>query len=330
MINSYWEYAGTQYKSKIKAIEASGGDISSISFFSFSESFYSYSWNKEPTESWEELLLQRALLLREKYKYLKLWFSGGADSTTVLNIFLRNNIPIDEIMVYRFAINDNFLNKSNHEIDDYTTPFLKNLCNILTNTKITYMDFGKDYYDKYLGEKWLHTKSSLDLRNYHIPKIRGKNYCNIFCDLTPDVYYAKGCWYSDLWDTSQLGELASFSNIELFYSTDEFPKLHAKQLHIVKNYLKANNGYSSNPNTDEYRQLVRDLVRVTSVVPTTYSFKKSKTVSLFDNPKNLELLKYADSKQLDVYKSLLSTKIKGKSLINLFIGYKAKTINIGE
>jgi hypothetical protein len=327
MINSYWEYAGTRYKSKIKAIEASGGDISSISFFAFSDSFYSYSWDKEPTESWEELLLQRALLLREKYKYLKLWFSGGADSTTVLNTFLRHNIYIDEIVVYRFAINDNFLNKSNHEIDNYTTPFLKNLNNILINTKITYIDFGKDYYDKYLGEKWLHTKSGLDLRHYHIPKIRGKNYCNIFCDLTPDVYYDKGCWYSDLWDSSQLGELASFSNIELFYSTHEFPKLHAKQLHIVKNYLKDNNIYSSKTNTDEYRQLVIKLVRVTSVVPI---FKKTKTVSLFDNPKNLELIKYADSKQLDVYKSLLSTKIKGKSLINLFIGYKAGTINIGK
>ena len=327
MINSYWEYAGTRYKSKIKAIEASGGDISSISFFAFSDSFYSYSWDIEPTESWEELLLQRALLLREKYKYLKLWFSGGADSTTVLNTFLRNNIYIDEIVVYRFAINDNFLNKSNHEIDNYTTPFLKNLNNILTNTKITYIDFGKDYYDKYLGEKWLHTRSDLDLRHYHIPKIRGKNYCNIFCDLTPDVYYDKGCWYSDLWDSSHLGELASFSNIELFYSTQEFPKLHAKQLHIVKNYLKANNMYSSRTNSAEYRQLVIKLVRVTSVVPI---FKKTKTSSLFDNPKNLELLKYADSKQLDVYKSLLSTKIKGKSLINLFIGYKAGTINIGE
>jgi hypothetical protein len=330
MINSYWEYAGTRYKSKIKAIEASGGDISSISFFAFSDSFYSYSWNKEPRESWEELLLQRALLLREKYKYLKLWFSGGADSTTVLNTFLRNNIPIDEIVVYRFAINDNFLNKSNYEIDSYVTPFLKNLNKVLINTKISYIDFGKDYYDKYLGEKWLHTKSSLELRHYHIPKIRGKNYCNIFCDLTPDVYYDKGCWYSDLWDSSNLGEVASFSNIELFYSTDEFPELHAKQLHIVKNYLKDNKLYSIRTNSVEYKQLVRDLVRVTPVVPTADSFKKTKTSSLFDNPKNLELLKYADSKQLDVYKSLLTTKIKGKTLINLFIGYKAGTVNIGE
>lgn len=330
MINSYWEYAGTRYKSKIKAIEASRGDISSISFFAFSDSFYSYSWNKEPTESWEELLLQRALLLREKYKYLKLWFSGGADSTTVLNTFLRNNIPIDEIVVYRFAINDNFLNKSNYEIDNYVTPFLKNLSNVLINTKISYIDFGKDYYDKYLGEKWLHTKSSLELRHYHLPKIRGKNYCNIFCDLTPDVYYDKGRWYSDLWDSSNLGELASFSNIELFYSTDEFPELHAKQLHLVKNYLKDNKLYSIRTNSVEYKQLIRDLVRVTPVVPVSDSFKKTKAVSLFDNPKHVELLKYADSKQLSAYKSLLTTKVQGKSLINLFIGYKAAVMDIGE
>jgi hypothetical protein len=330
MINTYWEYAGTRYKTKIKAIEASGGDISSISFFAFVDSFYSYSWDKEPTESWEELLLERALILREKYKYLKLWFSGGADSTTVLNTFLRNNIPIDEIIVYRFAINDNFLNKSNYEIDNYVTPFLKTISKAIPSTKISYIDFGKDYYDKYLDEKWLHTKSSLELRHYHIPKIRGKNYCNIFCDLTPDVYFSNGLWYSDLWDSSNLGELASFSNIDLFYSTHEFPELHAKQLHIVKNYLKDNKLYSIKTNTVEYKQLVRDLVRVTPVVPTADSFKKTKTVSLFDNPKNVALLKYADSKQLSAYKSLLTTKIKGKSLINLFIGYKAAVMNIGE
>ena len=330
MINTYWEYAGTRYKTKIKAIEASGGDISSISFFTFTNSFYSYSWDKEPTESLEELLLERALILREKYKYLKLWFSGGADSTTVLNTFLRNNVYIDEIIVYRFALNDNFLNKSNYEIDGYTTPFLKNIQNAIPNTKITYMDFGKDYYDKYLGEKWLHTKSSLDLRNYHIPKIRGKNYCNIFCDLTPDVYYDKGYWYSDLWDTSQLGELASYVNIELFYSTEDFPKLHAKQLHITKKYLKNNKIYTLRTNTHEYKQIVRDLTRLTPVVSLITSFKKSKTISLFNNPKNIQLLKYADKVQIDKYTSLLATKIRGKSLINLFIGYKAGTLSLGE
>jgi hypothetical protein len=330
MINSYWEYAGTQYKTKIKAIEASGGDISSISFFAFTDYFYSYSWDKEPIESWEELLLERALILREKYKYLKLWFSGGADSTTVLNTFLRNNIHIDEIIVYRFALNDNFLNKSNYEIDEYTTPFLKTISKVIPNTKITYMDFGKDYYDKYLGDKWLHTKSSLDLRNYHIPKIRGKNYCNIFCDLTPEVYYDKGSWYSDLWDTSQLGELASYVNIELFYSTEDFPKLHAKQLHITKKYLKENKLYSLRTNTDEYKQIVRDLTRVSPVVAVTSSFSKTITVSLFNNPKNIQLLKYANTDQLDIYKAIISTKIRGKSLINLFIGYKAGTLCLGD
>ena len=330
MINTYWEYAGTRYKTKIKAIEASGGDISSISFFAFVDSFYSYSWDKEPTESWEELLLERALTLREKYKYLKLWFSGGGDSTTVLNTFLRNNIHIDEIIVYRFAINDKFLNKSNYEIDGYTTPFLKTISNAIPNTKITYMDFAKDYYDRYLGDKWLHTKSSLDLRNCYVPKIRGKNYCNIFCELTPDVYYSNGLWYSDLWDTSNLGELAAFSNIELFYTNDDFPKLHAKQLHILKNYLKDNSMFALRTNSHEYNTLIRDLTRISPVVPRTSSFNKTKTVSLFDNPKNLQLLKYANTKQLDTYKSIISTKIQGKSLVNLFIGYKSGTLCLGD
>ena len=35
----YWEYAGTRYKTKLKAIEASGGDIMSITFSAFDEAF---------------------------------------------------------------------------------------------------------------------------------------------------------------------------------------------------------------------------------------------------------------------------------------------------
>jgi hypothetical protein len=327
MKTSYWEYAGTRYKSKIKTIEASGGDISSISFFAYSDSFYSYSWNKEPIESWEQLLLERALFLREKYKYLKVWFSGGADSTTVLSTFLRNNIHIDEIIVYRFALNDRFINNSNYEVDTYTTPFLKALQHSIPKTKITFYDRDKEYFDIQLGEKWLHTKSTLDLRNFYVPKIRGNNYCNILGDLTPDVYFKDGRWYSDLWDTSHLGEYAPYSNIELFFSDINFPKVHAKQLHMVKNYLKENNIFNLKANGEAFKQLVRDVVRVTPVVPPA---PKTSTVSLFDNPKNLSLLKYADKKQLSAYKSILNTKVSGKSLINLFIGYKANTFDLGE
>ena len=41
----------------------------------------------------------RAQQLRDKYDYLMLMFSGGADSTTVLHSFVLNNIHLDEVVV---------------------------------------------------------------------------------------------------------------------------------------------------------------------------------------------------------------------------------------
>lgn len=45
------------------------------------------------------LYKERAQQLRDRYDYLILYFSGGADSNNVLHTFLKNNIKLDEICV---------------------------------------------------------------------------------------------------------------------------------------------------------------------------------------------------------------------------------------
>ena len=59
-----------------------------------------YDWTQEPPESLNELYRIRAQQIREKYDYLVLWFSGGADSTNVLDAFLKNNIKLDDVATY--------------------------------------------------------------------------------------------------------------------------------------------------------------------------------------------------------------------------------------
>ena len=67
----------------------------------FNESvFSSYDWTVEPNESIADLYRQRAQQLRDKYDYIVLMFSGGADSTTVLRSFLDNDIKLDEAVSY--------------------------------------------------------------------------------------------------------------------------------------------------------------------------------------------------------------------------------------
>jgi hypothetical protein len=330
MNNIYWEYAGTRYKTKFKAIEASGGDIMSITFNAFNDDFYSYPWHIEPKESYEQLLTDRALQLRDNYKYIKLFFSGGHDSTLMLNTFLNNNIHIDEIIVYRYAINDKFTNLSNEEIDAYAIPFLKNLQKQLPKTKITEWDFGKDFYDKYLGEKWLHTKSNFDMRHFNLPKIRGKNFCYLLGSHDPHVIYNEGKWYSDIFDSNGMAEVASFRNVEFFYTSPSFPALHAKQLHLVKNYLKYNNLTDVSVNTIEYKNIIRHCARQGSIMPTVSIRDKAKEVSMLDNPKTKHLLSKATTQQKDTLYSLLSTKVNNKSLVRLLRGYVSGTLDLGD
>ena len=66
--------------------------------FNIKYNFNIFDWSKEPTESWKELKKQRAQHIRDNYDYVVLYFSGGSDSTTVLNSFYDNNIYIDEIV----------------------------------------------------------------------------------------------------------------------------------------------------------------------------------------------------------------------------------------
>ena len=62
------------------------------------------------TISLDNLYLSRALHLRQKYKKLRLFFSGGSDSLNILQTFVKNNIPLDELIVRwsHKAIDGNF------------------------------------------------------------------------------------------------------------------------------------------------------------------------------------------------------------------------------
>lgn len=327
-LNSYWEYAGTRYKHKFKAIEASRGDVHNITFNTLDSSYENYDWTKEPAESFEDLMRERAFMLRDTYPYVKLWFSGGSDSTTVLRVFLENNIHIDEICVYRYLTEGN---SSNQEINNFTLPYLKSIQSLLPNTKIKTFLWGHDYYQKYLSEEWLQTKNQFTPRHFHIPNIRGSNYCNIFCGQEPTFEKKDGKYYLTFWDTDHYGELSGYRNIELFYTTPSFLKLHAKQAHIVINYLKENN--LEVPEGVEYKNLMRKLIRDTAIAPETKAFITNKTpygVKQWIVPKDKALLADMDSIALDKFRYILSTRVNNTPIINLYKGYSTNTFYMGE
>jgi hypothetical protein len=144
-------------------------------------------WKVEPTETLDELYVLRAQELRDTYDYLILCYSGGTDSTHVLETFYYNNIHIDEIVTVG-ALSQDVENGSgenmNGAIYENVLPRLNELH--LPNTKITVVDFSKLYENmeqfslvrKY-GIDWPRHigpyRSPYNLFWYDIKKIIGKD-----------------------------------------------------------------------------------------------------------------------------------------------------------
>lgn len=319
MINAYWEYAGTRYKHKYQAIQASGSHFSDITFTMFSDdSFYKFDWTIEPAQSFKSLMLTRALQLREEYKYIKFFYSGGADSTTVLNVFLDNNIPIDEIIVIKFFDN----NKSNYEVDNFTIPYLKKIEQQILPTKIKIFTIYHDYFEEYLSDKWFFTRSSLSPRHYSLPKIKGKNFCNLICGLDPYVELIDDTYHATFYDTHAANELASFRNVELFYTTPTLPELHIKQCHILKKHLK-------NDSLVHQKNIVKKYLRDTPVAPEPEFFNR--TYNHLDSViTGKDRFIFNDNKRfLDKWRYVLNTRINGVPVYKLPVGFCQDRFNLG-
>ena len=93
----YYDVEGFKTLSKLEAWQLSKGDFNKIKFIYNDYHFSKIDWSVEPKEDIYELFRQRAQQIREKYDYVVLVYSGGVDSHTVLETFLRNNIHINEI-----------------------------------------------------------------------------------------------------------------------------------------------------------------------------------------------------------------------------------------
>ena len=110
-----YKYKDTYYISKWAAADTASKDgVGSPSFFHL----YKLLWlveiifgdidtTVEPSETWEELLKERATQLRDELPKVNIGFSGGADSYTMLNAFVSNGLHVDRIIMGMVPIQPN-------------------------------------------------------------------------------------------------------------------------------------------------------------------------------------------------------------------------------
>jgi len=240
-----------------------------VTFHYYDFIYDSLDWSTNPNESLEHLYKERAQQLRDKYDYLILCFSGGSDSTNVLDTFLKNNIKLDEIVTYfpitaieklisTFNKNDRSDNNTIFEYIEVVRPRLQKIESTHPDIKITVIDNtemslkmiqAEQYYKIFMGGIAGAPNTSGQYAVGELAKQR-QNMGNVACitgidkprlvfDSTNKKY---GMYFMDsstnFYGSFEKGIFKDYEPVfEHFYLTYDLPKLTQKQCFEIKNNL---------------------------------------------------------------------------------------------
>ena len=329
----FWKVGDNIFYNKFEATTYAIHTKQEEKFYMFDDAYDAFDWCVEPSETWEEILKQRAMQLRDKYDYIRLWYSGGADSHTVLLTFLKNNIHIDEIFMMRHSPVDDFMFESEKEINEAAIPYIKLIKDQIPGTKITVADIGSKEYDLY--NEWdFHDSGDIKFKPFAcreiiklVPQlmdsIRNKSsYCELRGFEKPRVVMENELFYSGIYDSTFSFSGIGDHSVEGFYITDDMPKVHIKQSHLLKNYIKK---YYSDLDEGEINNLnkknmdFKDHVNSSCRYPLWMPISLGKGNAAALPRKQLMILDHIKDKNNKVYDRFMSTmKNEGNGLIERF------------
>jgi len=228
-----------------------------------SDVFDNFAWHVEPEISLRELYRIRAQQLRDRYDYIRLEFSGGGDSATVMYSFVNNGIHLDEV-IFRYpktgeknVTDDPFNTKPENTLSEYryaAKPLLEWISIHSPRTKIVIHDYSENMLKSSHDESWVfytrdyfqpghpfkHTVDALDSHKSTLDK--GKTVCMLWGIDKPKICIKDKKWYLYFMDIQancanpDIGEWTNITN-EYFYWTPDLPDLLAKQAHVVRTWF---------------------------------------------------------------------------------------------
>ena len=275
----FYQVDGLKTYSKFEAIEHSLKYNTASPTWNFNESvFECYNWSQEPSTSLNELYRRRAQQLREKYDYLVLWFSGGADCTNILKSFVDNKIKLDEVASYvNYEATGDKQSWLNAEIFHVAVPaveavkadqpWLKHTIVDLSQLTMDYFSSSDAKFDwiykfnHYGGPNNLARRDlALTVPHWQDMFDSGQRVGFIFGLDKPRITGINGQYYvkfTDCIDPAVTAEQQMLNRawefIELFYWSPDCVELLIKQAHVVKTWLKAQTQESQYMTTDIYQ-----------------------------------------------------------------------------
>lgn len=250
--------------SKVETIYESMRNGATVTWNFNNDVFGAIDWTQEPKTDLAELYRQHAQLLRERYDYIVLWYSGGADSNNILNTFVNNNIRIDEVVSYvNYGATGDKYNFLNGEIYNVAIPRVQQIIAEqqpwLHHRLIDLAQFTVDIYNESDAKfDWFYDMNhhfnpnnfSKQNLKQKIPEWmaridRGQKVGFIHGVDKPVVTGINGNYYfrfSDLTDTAVNARTQranrEWEHDEFFYWSPDAPLIPVKQAHIVKRFLQ--------------------------------------------------------------------------------------------
>ena len=231
------------YDTKISVL-ASDAEYENLLLVTHGGDWKNIDWSVEPEETFINLLYQRCKQLRDKYEYLTLYYSGGADSETMLQSFIKSKTFIDEIVINNFTVG------SINPLLDVTLAIKKLQSyqkNYLNKTKITINEItSRDFYRFLTEYNWQDSSFNLSIGNFRrmtlplykqigmsISVSEKDSIGHIFAESKPAIAYREDKYFSYWGVPFGIGQWA-----EWFYTSLDLPELHLKQVHILYNWVK--------------------------------------------------------------------------------------------
>jgi len=207
-------------------------------------------WRTEPPETIQELRLQRAQQIRDKYDTVILQLSGGTDSTPILRTFVENNIKLDKIKI---AINDSWAVLRNWEFNTLVFPNLKKYLHDqnyeveveIDQVPLCLEEHAYGWEDVSGGTAPILTPTGFkpvmaqDQLGYR--KEKG-NTCAIYGREKPTIVVSGGFWCWIPLDKMLFCQETDLNNelmpVEEFYLTDDFPQIQIKLAWLKAKFLE--------------------------------------------------------------------------------------------
>jgi hypothetical protein len=251
--NCYYQIGNFKTLSKVLALEKANGDSSQVRFHWMDDTWDRINMSQEPATTWDELLRLRAWQLREQYSHVGLFYSGGWDSHTALMAFVKNNIPLDEILLY---------DKTSHiqdvELDDSRTSAQQIIKEYGLKTRLTSVaipwNFHAQIYKEY-RQDWIYLPGSHLCFNKTVRLVQHEKQqellevkrghsdlsaCYIEAHDKPRVSLYNNQWTTFYVDAAMGPYIGSGDQggATLFYFSDDLPELHLKQVHMSIRYFE--------------------------------------------------------------------------------------------